>query len=127
MKILAESEFYSGTYKDTMGEIKIPLESFKRWAIQASNLIRVRTFGNINEENIPESVQFCCCELAEHLYQCDKRDYESGSDGVASEKDGSWSVTYESRENVSKNDAKKSDGIIYNWLANTGLLYCGVR
>lgn len=127
MKILAESEFYSGTYKDTMGEIKIPLESFKRWAIQASNLIRSRTFGNINEENIPESVQYCCCELAEHLYQCDKRDSESGNDGVSSEKDGSWSVTYESRENVSKNDAKKSQGIIYNWLANTGLLYCGVR
>lgn len=125
---LSDSTFYNGTYKDTMGETKIPQESFKRWAIQASNLIRTRTFGNIDEsQEIPETVQYCCCELAEYLYQCDKRDSESGNDGIASEKDGTWSVSYESREKVRDNDMYVSKGIIYSWLANTGLLYCGVR
>ena len=125
---LSDTTFYNGTYKDTMGETKIPPESFNRWAIQASNLIRSRTFGNIDEsEPIIDAVQYCCCELAEYLYHCNKRDSESENDGIASEKDGSWSVTYESREKVKENDMYVTKGIIYNWLANTGLLYCGVR
>lgn len=123
----ADYEFYSGSYKDEMGEVTIPQDSFKKWAIKASNLIRQYTFGNIKESaDIPEKVQFCCCELAEHLYQCDKRDKESDNAGVAAEKDGSWSATYESSEKVRENDTYISKGIIYNWLDDTGLLYCGV-
>jgi hypothetical protein len=121
-------EFYNGTYKDAMGEVTIPQESFKKWAIKSSNLIRQFTFGNIKESAvIPEKVQYCCCELAEHLYQCHKRDMESDNASIAAEKDGSWSATYESRDKVRENDAYISKGIIYNWLADTGLLYCGVR
>lgn len=124
----ADYEFYNGAYKDDMGEITIPQESFKKWAIKSSNLIKQFTFNNINEtEAIPEPVQYCCCELSEYLYRCDKRDKESDNAGLTSEKDGNWSATYESREKVIENDAYVSKGIIYNWLADTGLLYCGVK
>ncbi|MFV0344214.1 MAG: hypothetical protein ACK5JH_15230 [Anaerocolumna sp.] len=127
INVFTDYDFYIGTYKDDMGEITIPQESFKKWAIKSSNLIRQYTFNNINESApILDKVQYCCCELAEHLYQCDKRDTEGDNSGIASEKDGSWSVTYESREKVSENDMYASKGIIYNWLSDTGLLYCGV-
>ncbi|QHQ61386.1 hypothetical protein Ana3638_11890 [Anaerocolumna sedimenticola] len=90
-------------------------------------MIRQYTFGNIKESaDIPEKVQYCCCELAEHLYQCDKRDKENDNAGIVSEKDGSWSATYESRDKVKENDQNTSKNIIYDWLADTGLLYCGV-
>ncbi len=56
----------NGTYKDDMGEITIPQESFRKWAIKSSNLIRQHTFNNINESaSIPDKVQYCCCELAD--------------------------------------------------------------
>jgi hypothetical protein len=124
----ANYDFYNGTYKDDMGGVIIPQESFKKWAIKSSNLIRQFTFDNIDESvAIPEPMQYCCCELAEHLYRCEKRDTESDNVGIVSEKDGSWSATYESREKVTENDTYISKGIIYNWLADTGFLYCGVK
>lgn len=124
---LTTFEYYDGTYKTAMGSVTVPHAEFNRYAIKASNMIRKYTFGNIDEaQEIPESVQFCCCELAEHMYHCAVRDADS-SNNVASEKDGSWSVTYTSAESIRKNDEYEQKGIIYNWLADTGLMYCGVR
>lgn len=123
---LTDSTFYSGTYKDTMGEVTIPLEVFGKWSIKASNLVRAYTFGNINEnDTISDDVQMCVCEVAEHLYSCDQRDIESDS-SVASEKDGSWTTTYKDRKTVEQEDSMKSVSIVRTWLSNTGLLYCGV-
>lgn len=123
---LTDSTFYSGTYKDTMGEVTIPLEVFGKWSIKASNLVRAYTFNNIDESiDIPEDVQMCVCEVAEHIYSCNQRDSESDS-SVASEKDGSWSVAYKERKTVEQEDSMKSANIVRTWLSNTGLLYCGV-
>lgn len=123
---LTDSTFYGGTYKNTMGEATIPLEVFGKWSIKASNVVRSYTFGNINENDvIPEDVQMCVCEVAEHLYSCDVRDKESDS-SLASEKDGSWSVSYKDRKTVEQEDRDKTANIILTWLANTGLMFCGV-
>lgn len=123
---LTDSTFYGGTYKDTMGEVTIPLEVFGKWSIKASNVVRAYTFNNIDESiAIPEDVQMCVCEVAEHLYSCNQRDIESDS-SVASEKDGSWSVTYKDRASIRKQDHEAAKSIINNWLLSTGLLYCGV-
>lgn len=123
---LTNSTFYDGTYKNTMGECTIPSDVFGKWSIKASNLVRAYTFNNIDETTtISDDVQMCTCELAEHLYSCDQRD--NGSDSsVASEKDGSWSVSYKDRKTVEHEDSSKSYNIIRTWLANTGLMYCGV-
>lgn len=123
---LTDSTFYDGTYKNTMGEVTIPSEVFGKWSIKASNVVRAYTFNNIDESiDIPEDVQMCVCELAEHLYSCNQRDSESDS-SVASEKDGSWSVSYKDRKTVEQEDNMKSVSIVRTWLSNTGLLYCGV-
>lgn len=123
---LTDSTFYGGTYKNAMGECTIPSTAFDKWSIKASNLVRLYTFGNINEnDEIQEDVQMCVCEVAEHLYSCNQRDSESDS-SVASEKDGSWSASYKDRKTVEQEDSMKSVSIVRTWLANTGLLYCGV-
>lgn len=123
---LTDETFYGGTYKSTMGEATIPLEVFGKWSIKASNVVRAYTFGNINEnDGISDDVQMCVCEVAEHLYSCNQRDIESDS-SVESEKDGSWSVSYKERRTVEQEDREKSAKIIITWLANTGLMFCGV-
>ena len=116
--------YYDGTYKTAMGTVTVPQASFNRYAIKASTEVRKRTFGNIDESKaIPDSVQFCVCELAEHYYRCDQ---ENDHNGVESEKDGSWSVTYESSDKVKDYNDKVAKGIIYQYLSCTGLLYAGV-
>ena len=116
--------YYDGTYKTAMGNVTVPQAVFSRYAIKASNEVRKRTFGNIDESKaIPDSVQFCVCELAEHYYQCDQ---ENDHKGIESEKDGSWSVTYEASDKVASENTKKVSSIINNYLMMTGLLYCGV-
>lgn len=123
---LTDKTFYGGTYKDTMGECTIPSDVFDKWSIKASNIVRLHTFGNIDESaDIQEDVQMCVCEVAEHLYSCNQRDSESDS-SVSSEKDGTWSVSYKDRSTVEKEDKSKSYDIIRTWLSSTGLLYCGV-
>lgn len=123
---LTDDTFYNGTYKDTMGEVTIPLDVFGKWSIKASNVVKSYTFGNIDENvAIPEDVQMCVCEVAEHLYSCDVRDKESDS-SIASEKDGSWSVSYKDRKTVNQEDSSKTYNIILEWLASTGLMYSGV-
>ena len=122
---LTDSTFYGSTYKDTMGGITIPLDVFGKWSIKASNIVKLYTFGNIDELiDIPEDVQMCVCEIAEHLYLCNQRDIESDT-SVSSEKDGSWSVSYKDRKTVEQEDSMKSASIVRTWLGNTGLLYCG--
>ena len=123
---LTNWEYYNGTYKEAMGNVTIPQADFPRYTIQASKLIRKYTFGNIDESKaIVDDVQCCCCELAEQMYQCAVRDADS-QNNVTSEKDGSWAVSYESREKTEESDLKVQKGIIYNWLINTGLMYSGV-
>ncbi|WP_167957961.1 head-tail connector protein [Anaerosporobacter faecicola] len=123
---LTDSTFYDGTYKDAMGECTIPSTAFDKWSIKASNIVRAYTFNNIDETTtISELVQMCVCEVAEHLYSCYQRD--NGSDSsIASEKDGSWSVSYKDRKTVEQEDNAKSYNIVRTWLAYTGLLFCGV-
>lgn len=122
MVTYADWNYYNGTYKGVVGSVTIPQASFGHYAIKASNEIKLRTFGNIKEK-IPESVKFCMCELAEHYYRCDQ---ENDHIGVESEKDGSWSVTYESSDKVKDYNDKVAKGIIYQYLSCTGLLYAGV-
>lgn len=124
---LTKWTYYDGTYKTAMGTTTVPEAEFNRYAIKSSNMIRKYTFGNIDEsQTIPDEVQYCCCELSENMYACAVRDADS-SNNVTSEKVGELSVTYADRVNTEAIDMKAQQGIIYTWLADTGLLYCGVN
>lgn len=119
---MTDNTFYTEKY--LLGrEAVIDATSFPFWERKASNEVRKYTFGNINENGtIPEVVQLCVCELTEYLYKQDNKDHD---DDVVSEKKAEWSTTYVSAKESNELKQSRTKEIIYNWLANTGLLYRG--
>ena len=71
-----------------------------------------------NEAAATLKIKSCCCALAESEYKFEQ------NGNISSEKNGSYSVTYEKKSSSSYN-AEKSR-IIALYLGNTGLLYRGV-
>ena len=120
---MTDYTFYSKTY--LLGrEAVIDATSFPFWERKASNDVRKYTFGNINENGtIPEVVQLCVCEVAEYLYSCDKN---KRNEYLSSEKVGESSESYIDGKTVAQIQQSTIKGIIYNWLAYTNWLYCGV-
>jgi hypothetical protein len=113
----ADYAFYTDTYEGAV----IDTASFNYYARGATMIIGIHTFNRVANDNIPEEVKMCCCELAETLFKADKEDTK----GIASEKVGEYSVNYVDSEkaNVTKSNAINS--VINNWLLMTGLLYRG--
>lgn len=92
------------------------------------------TFGRSDrdqDEYTTERLAMCACAMADVLISHTSSDGSSQVGNVTSESVGPWKVTYASLESK----AETVDEIIDNellakartWLANTGLLYAGVR
>lgn len=109
--------YYTGTYKGAV----VDAASFDLHARKATQEIKNYTLNRVKDDNIPEEVKMCCCELTELLYKSDQEETK----GIASEKVGEYSVSYVSPEAKEKLLNYSIKGIIYNWLAMTGLLYRG--
>lgn len=123
MNIYADEKFYKEAYLcEKSAVITSDYEYFFR---EASLLIDRCTFGNIDFENIPQAVKMCCCELAENLFSENKSLTENV--GIQSEFVGGWSRNYTSKSEILTNFKSKRKRIIYRWLADTGLLYRGVK
>lgn len=120
--IYADSEFYTNEYLCGK-EAVIDTASFAFYARKASQFIKLYTFDNIPEDNIPECVKMCCCEIAEQIFTTDK---SPASTGVSSESVGDMSKSYESASNQAENLDKANKDSIQTWLTGTGLLYRGV-
>lgn len=115
--IYADYDFY----KEQFCGRTIPQDDFRYFAARASEHIDAATFGRLENgvpEECAEKVQNCCCALAEAEYK-----FEQRSD-ISSEKNGSYSVTYSSKNSSDHNTEKKR--IIAMYLGNTELLYRGV-
>ncbi len=124
MKVYADLDFYHSGY--LLGrEPSISDEAFPYWAMLATSEIRQRTFNRVDDmEEIPETVQMCCCEIAEKLYSVESVKDENGMILQSYGNDGETG-TYKTEE-LSEKQIRKSIGqIVSRWLANTGLLYCG--
>lgn len=93
---------------------------FNKYSLKATQYINRYTFGNIKTPD--NKVKMCCCELAEKLYSYDNLIKK----GITSESVGDLSVHYESSVTITQRTSQEIKEIIYNWLANTGLLYSGV-
>lgn len=120
MKSYTTVEYYTDNY--LMGrKAVISTADFPFYAMKATQEIKKYTFNSIQEDNISDDVQLCCCEIAEYLHEQEQED----TGNVQSEKKGEWSVTYVSAEVTEDIKQSKIKEIIYNWLANTGLLYRG--
>ena len=115
-------EFYTGSYLSGK-EAVLDAVSFPFWERKASNEVRMRTFGNVNEnEPIPEAVQMCVCEVAELL--CEQDAQKHSNVGIASEKVGEYSVSYRAEKSAVELSQEISN-VVREWLENTGLMYCG--
>lgn len=119
----ADYAYYTNTYKGAV----IDAASFDLYARKATLIIRQHTFNRVKDDNIPDDVKMCCCEMSEYLCKKDaaEQDTEASIKGLASETTGGHSASYETaaaRELAHNNIIK---GIIYNWIVHTGLLYRG--
>ena len=122
MVIYADEDYYKKEY--LQGKAAVITAAFPYYSREASQVIKKYVFDNIDDEDIPEEVRMCCCEIAELAY---KRDQSAQSDGVSSESVQGWSKSYESTESRRNAFDKAVRECIYNWLSSTGLLYRGIR
>lgn len=120
---MTDYSFYTENYLQGRKAV-LDAASFPFWERKASQMVRSLTFGNIDESGvIPEPVQLCVCEVAETLYRQEKA--EGSGKAITSEKVGGHSVTYQLKTAAEKQMEIYS--IVNTWLADTGLMYAGVR
>lgn len=123
MVIYADETFYNETY--LAGKAAVITTAYTYYFREASRIIDVYTYNNIDPDSVPEEVKMCCCELAEQACKYDTA--QSQSFGKNSESVQGWSVSYDSAaaQNEAQTNAQKD--IIYKWLSGSGLLFSGVR
>ena len=124
MTVYADYNYYTTEYLAGKSAA-VTAADFPYYARQASTLIDQYTHGNIAAENVPEQVQYCCCELAEQMYAADTSE-ASQKEGISSESVQGWSQSYESSETRKTALRSSQRECIYKWLSNTGLLYSGI-
>lgn len=124
MKAFADHAFYVTDYLCGREAVISASAAFGYYAMQATSLIKQYTLDNVDENDIPDEVKMCCCELAENIF---KAEQESAAQGVSSESVGGWSRSYESTEARRQNADRAVHDIVYKWLSGTGLLYRGVK
>lgn len=123
MIIYADEKFYNNAY--LCGKTAVLTSDSQYFFREASRIIDRYTSGKIDAENVPESVKMCCCELAENLFTKDKN--LAKNNGISSESVGGWSVNYFSRQDIDTDFKKAEKNVIFKWLADTGLLFRGVK
>lgn len=119
----ADESYYTDEY--LCGKEAVINTAFDFYARAATAEIKRFTGRNVDEDNIPDCVKNCCCELAELVYTYEKNTADSS--GKSSESVGGWSVSYESKEQSDLNFSNAVSDCIYKWLSGTGLLFSGVR
>jgi len=121
MTVYADSDFYTREYLSGRQAVISPA-LFPYYARKASSYIDQYTFDGIDEDNVPDVVKMCCCELAETLFRLEN---SPSFNGVISERVGDISRTYESGEVKQQSLNVSIKNVVHVWLLNTGLLYRG--
>lgn len=67
MKAYANESYYIGVY--LCGKEPDISAAFDFYAMQATSLMKQYTLNNVDENDIPEEVKMCCCELAGEYLQ----------------------------------------------------------
>lgn len=118
----ADKTFYKEKY--LMERSPVINAGFPFYAMQASLIIDAYTHGRLkNLREMPDTVQMCCCELAESEWRREKRQKESG--GKTSEKIGTYSVGFETGQDLARAAGNEQRSIVMKWLSDTGLCYQG--
>lgn len=123
MGIYADNDFYTVEY--LQGRNPTISAGFNYYARSASKLIDLYTFGRLEEmEDISKDVKFCCCKLAELIFENEIQSKDTGN--KTSERIGSYSVGFSSKADREEAFKSKQYDIIIKWLGNTGLCYRGL-
>ena len=124
LKYITEEE-----YKELLGKNSIP-GNFNNLNIEASNYINYKTFGRIDENNIPEQVKYTTCLIINLQDEENTKLSEIGN--LKSQNIEGWSETYSTPEEIKTDCEDKKYSILkqYLWdiIGTDGnpLLNCGV-
>ena len=118
----ADYTYYSGTFLGTA----IAAGDFSALALRASAYIDQVTFNRAAvdyaaNENV-SAIKNATCAVAEELQ---RQALADNVDGVASESQGQYSVTYLANSERSKSNQAKIQTAANVWLTNTGLMFAG--
>ena len=124
LKYITEDE-----YKKLLGAESIP-DNFNNLTIEASNYINHKTFGRVDENNVPEQVQYVTCLIIDLLNEENTKLSEIGN--LKSQNIEGWSESYSTPEEIKSDYEDKKQKAINQYLWNVigidgnPLLYCGV-
>ena len=116
-------------YKELLGATSIP-NDFNNLAIEASNYINHKTFGRIDENNVPEQVQYVTCLIINLIDEENTKLSEIGN--LKSQNIEGWSESYSTPEEIKADYEEKKYSTLKKYLWNVigsdgnPLLYCGV-
>lgn len=117
-------------YKKLLGKESVP-DNFKNLNIEASNYINYKTFGRINENNVPEQVQYATCLVIDLINEENTKLSEIGN--LKSQNIEGWSESYSTPEEIKSDYEEKKYFTLKKYLWNVigtdgnPLLYCGTR
>lgn len=124
LKYIKEEE-----YKELLGVTSIP-DNFNNLVIEASNYINHKTSGRIDENNVPEQVQYVTCLIVN--LQDEENTQLSEIGNLKSQNIEGWSESYSTPEEIKSDYEDKKQKAINQYLWNVigidgnPLLYCGV-
>ena len=116
-------------YIELLDASSIP-DNLSNLIIEASNYIYYRTYGRIDENNIPEQVKYATCLIVNLINEQNVKLSKIGN--LKSQNIEGWSESYATPEEIKQEyaDKMKSTLLTYLWnvIGNDGnpLLYCGV-
>ena len=105
-------------------------DNFNKLAIEASSYINHKTFGRIDENNVPEQVKYVTCLIIDLQNEENTKLSEIGN--LKSQNIEGWSESYATPEEIKKDYEDKKQKVLnkYLWkvIGTDGnpLLYCGV-
>lgn len=115
-------------YLKTLGAKNVP-ENFNNLNIQASAYINHKTFGRIDENNIPEQVKYATCLIINLINEENTKLSEIGN--LKSQNIEGWSESYSTPEEIKSDYEDKKYKVLreYLWdvigIDGNPLLYCG--
>lgn len=124
LKYIKEEE-----YKELLGVTSIP-DNFNNLVIEASNYINHKTSGRIDENNVPEQVQYVTCLIVDLINEENEKLSKIGN--LKSQNIEGWSESYSTPEEVKSDYEDKKYSTLKKYLWNVigidgnPLLYCGV-
>ena len=116
MPLYADFDYYSNSFYDALQEIPIPNTQRLVYLRKASSFLDSLFLHGKPQEPYPEEVKNACCEIADCYFLCESRD------GIASENNDGYSVTYTAEASGVNMTVQKAYAIALRYLGNTGLL-----